>query len=402
MNAMNARNARNATNATNATKGPTVMTADTIAPGGGETAGDPGPARDSRSFPCDSCGAPLSFSIGAQRLRCGQCGFEKALGFAAPLSSGEAEHDLAQGLSLQAARRAQRAPAQAARQELACKACGAIAVFEGSLTATRCSYCDSPLQLSDAYSGQHPIPVDGLCTFQVEDAEAKARVRQWVRGRWFAPGAWKKRGVEGRFDGVYMPFFTYDAMTVTRYSGERGEAYWVEVGSGQNKRQERRVRWSPASGTFQRFFDDVCIPALQSLPQPLLQGLEPWPTGQVIAFSEDALAGKRAHTYEKPLDECFGLAKARIEQALRAEVRGRIGGDEQRLHAVESQFSALTYRHVLLPVWMLAYRYRDKPYRVVVNAVTGQVHGERPWSVPKIVALVLVLAVVVLASLFSD
>lgn len=186
------------------------MTADTIAPGDGDAAGDPGPARDSRSFPCDSCGAPLSFSIGAQRLRCGPCGFEKALGFAAPRASGEAEHDLAQGLSLQAARRARRAPAQPARQELACKACGAIAVFEGSLTATRCSYCDSPLQLSDAHGGQHPIPLDGLCTFRVEDAEAKARVRQWVRGRWFAPGAWKKRGVEGRFDGVYMPFFTHE------------------------------------------------------------------------------------------------------------------------------------------------------------------------------------------------
>jgi hypothetical protein len=94
-------------------------------------------------------------------------------------------------------------------------------------------------------------------------------VRSWVNGRWFAPGEWKKRGVDGKFDGVYMPFFTFDAATFTRYSGERGDAYYVEVGSGEQKRRERRVRWSHAAGAFQRFFDDICIPALQSLPQSL-------------------------------------------------------------------------------------------------------------------------------------
>ena len=56
--------------------------------------------------------------------------------------------------------------------------------------------------------------------------------------------------------------------------------------------------------------------------------------------------------------------------------------------AFDTQYSALTYKHVLLPVWILAYRYGDKPYRVVVNAVTGQVNGERPWSIPKILAAV--------------
>jgi hypothetical protein len=360
------------------------MTTTTAAPS--EQQGGFGPTRDKKEFPCESCGAPLLFSIGAQRLKCEHCGFEKALELAEdarPVS----ENDLRLGLQRQAQKRS--TTTTATKQECRCNACGGIVVFEGSLTASSCSWCDTPLQLKNAHVSEHPIPVDGIATFRVEKAAAQANLRSWVSSRWFAPGEWTRRGVDGKFDGVYMPFFTFDAMTFTRYRGERGDAYYVETGSGNNKRRERRVRWSAASGAFQRFFDDVCVPALKALPTALLRGLEPWPTEQLTPFSEGALAGKRAHTYERELQECFDLARQRIDEELTRDVRQRIGGDEQRIHDKQTQYSALSYKHVLLPVWILAYRYGDKPYRVVVNAVTGKVHGERPWSVPKIVAAVL-------------
>lgn len=357
--------------------------------------------RDRKTFPCESCGAPLVFSVGAQQLKCEHCGFEKALQFdegQKPVS----ENDLSAGLQRQAERRAEH-DGRPAQQEVACNACGAIVVFDGSLTSSTCSYCDTPLQIKNAHVADHAIPVDGLCTFAIEKEQAQKNLRAWVQGRWFAPGAWVKRGVEGKFDGVYMPFFTFDAMTFTHYRGERGDAYYVEVGSGDNKRRERRVNWTAAFGAFQRFFDDVCIPAMKSLPDTLLRGLEPWPAEKVIPFTDSALAGKRSHAYERTLDECFSAAKHRIDDELRSDVRRRIGGDEQRVHAIDTQYSALTYKHVLLPVWILAYRYGDKPYRVVVNAVTGQVNGERPWSVPKILAAVVagVILLAIIASLSS-
>jgi hypothetical protein len=228
----------------------------------------------------------------------------------------------------------------------------------------------------------------------VEKNTAQENLKKWVKGRWFAPNAWKARGVEGRFEGIYMPFFTFDAMTFTRYTGERGDAYYESVGSGKNRRSVRKVRWSFRSGSFSRFFDDVLIPALKSLPQNLLRGLEPWPLEKVLPFSDQALSGKRAHTYEMELKEAFPLAKERIETSLRSDVKQRIGGDEQRVHTMDVNYSALTYKHVLLPVWILAYRFHDKPFRVVVNAMTGQVHGERPWSKLKI-ALAVVAGLIV-------
>ena len=349
-----------------------------------------------KTFPCDNCGAKLLFSIGAQKLTCDHCGFEKQLEFAE--GAKVEERDLEQALQNQVTQRSG-AGQFAGTHEVKCTSCGATVTFSGTLTSSSCSYCDAPIQRENAHAATHRIPVDGVCTFAIEKEIASKKLKDWVKSRWFAPNEFKKRGVEGRFDGVYMPFFTFDAMTYTRYTGERGDAYYVTTGSGQNKRKERRVNWTSAYGNFQRFFDDVCIPALKSLPQPLLQKLEPWPLEKLVPFSDQALSGKLAHTYEVELKEGLGLVKQRIEGELNKDVRKRIGGDEQRVHTMDTAYSALTYKHVLLPVWILAYRYTGKSYRVVVNAMTGQVSGERPWSPIKI-GLAIFAALVVAAILY--
>lgn len=355
-----------------------------------------------KEFPCETCGAKLTFSIGAQKLKCEHCGAEKDLSFAE--GAKVEERDLQSALSRQSGQRSAASGAHfVGTHEVSCSACGASVAFSGSLTSSECSYCGAPIQRDKAHELSHRLPVDGLVPFAVEKGSADQKLKGWVRSRWFAPNEFTRRGVEGKFDGVYMPFFTFDAMTFTRYRGQRGDHYWETVGSGQNKRRVMKVRWSPASGSFQRFFDDVCVPALKSLPQKLLHGLEPWPTERLVPFTDQALAGKLAHTYEIELPGAFELGKARMESELTSDVKRRIGGDVQQISSQETAYSALTYKHVLLPVWILAYRYGGKPYRVVVNAVTGQVNGERPYSPIKIAIAVFfgIVVAIVLAVLFG-
>jgi len=352
----------------------------------GAAPANPPPIPESRTFPCERCGAELTFSIGAQQLRCEHCGFEKALG-APAAGAAVVEHDLEEGLKRLADRRTA-AAAPLGTSELRCEGCGATVVFDGTLTATACAYCGAPIQRDQARAAPDRLPVDGLLTFGVEEADARSRLAAWVRGLWFAPTEFTRHGVEGRFSGVYLPFFTFDAMTSTSYQGERGDHYWIEVGSGEQRRRELRVRWTPAWGEFQRFFDDVLVPAVRALPAPLLERLEPWPLDGVIPFTAAALPGKLAHTYDLELREGFGEARQRMEGELTADVHARIGGDEQRVGSIRTSWAGLTYKHLLLPVWLLAYRYQGKSYRVAVNARTGEVTGERPWSPWKIGAAV--------------
>ena len=337
----------------------------------------PGTPIDGRAFPCERCGADLTFDAATQALRCEHCGFERPLVPAA--AGGLTEHDLAAAMRDEAARRTRASVAPGA-QEASCAGCGATVTFDGTLTATRCAYCGLPLQRDAVHRAPDRIPVDGLLTFAVEGPAARAALAAWVRRLWLAPGEFVRQGVDGRLDGVYLPYFTFDAAATTTYRGERGEHEWVESGFGSSRRRELRTNWWPAQGRFERRFDDVLVAAVTALPQPLLQGLEPWPLARVRPFSPEPLAGTLAHTYDLELGASSGIARQRMEATLQQEARQRIGGDEQRIHALETSWDGVTYKHLLLPVWLMAYRYGGKPFRVVVNATTGEVSGERPWS----------------------
>ena len=359
-----------------------------------------------RIFPCDSCGADLEFHIGDQVLACQFCGHVKQIEFDSDAELAErdyhsmldklqewrqdsADQQLAKG-------EADLAGDSTTRNELRCDSCGGNVEFIGTLTSSHCPYCGSPVQLENAHKCQeHRIPVDGVLPFQIEKGHAKRNLSQWVESRWFAPNKFKKQGAEGKFNGVYLSYYTFDSMTFTAYSGQRGEHYYVTVGSGKNRRQERRTRWYPASGRFQRFFDDVLVLANTGLNRPFMLALEPWPLLKVVPFNQQLLAGYMARTYDIDLDNCFVESKGRMENAIQSEVRQRIGGDTQRIHSVDSRFEAITFKHLLLPVWLMAYKYGDKTYQVFINAASGEVQGERPYSPLKIAFAVLLGALAV-------
>jgi hypothetical protein len=346
-----------------------------------------------RVFPCEGCGADLRFHIGEQSLACPHCGHVKVIDISADAAIEEQDFHgtLERARELRERRRssAESAEEGAATQQISCDSCGATVQFIGSLTSTACAFCGQPVQVSEARLADEVLPVDGVLPFQVERAAAEEALRKWVKSRWFAPTRFKRAGVRGRFSGVYLPFWTYDTLTFNHYKGERGEHYYVTVGSGKNKSRQRRTRWYPASGSFQRFFDDVLVVATASLPNRLLEKLEPWPLRLCRPYDQGLIAGFLARRYDVDLDQGFRSARTLIDAAIRDEVCRRIGGDTQRIHKIDSRYDAITFKHLLLPVWSLGYRWKEKQHQVVINAVTGEVQGTRPWSFWKIFFAVL-------------
>jgi predicted RNA-binding Zn-ribbon protein involved in translation (DUF1610 family) len=343
-----------------------------------------------RVFPCEGCGSDLEFHVGQQDLKCPYCGFEKQLEFAEDATV--AEQDFHAMLVRMCKHHDRNRQNESGQSEIRCDSCGGTVQFQGSLTSTECPFCASPIQLEDVHDAEHRVPVDGVLPFLVEKNAASANLKVWVKSRWFAPNEFKQRGVQGKFNGVYTPFWTFDSMTFTRYSGERGEHYYETVKDGDEEKQVRHTRWWPVSGSFDRFFDDLLILASEGLPRRLMDKLAPWPLEKCIPFSQQILAGFYARTYELELEPGFGQARDQMETAITAEARRRIGGDEQRVHSCQTQYSAVTFKHLLLPVWLLAYRYNGKAYQVMVNAATGEVQGERPWSWVKILCTIGVVA----------
>jgi DNA-directed RNA polymerase subunit RPC12/RpoP len=364
----------------------------------GQAHSKPGESIDAgkgRIFPCEQCGADLEFSIGQQALKCPYCGHEKLIELATDAEISEQDfHDIL--VKVREWREKSSGPDQSGQSEVRCVGCGGNVVFVGPLTSSECPYCSSPIQRDKVHDSPKRIPVHGVLPFQIEKEKARRNLTKWVKSRWFAPSEFSLRGVEGRFNGVYLPFWTYDSMTFSRYSGERGEHYYVTVTDNNNQtRQEQRTRWWPVSGSHQRFFDDVLILGAKGLRRDMLEALEPWPLEDLQPFSQELLAGFLARTYEVELDEGFPLAKNIMEAGIASDVRGLIGGDVQRVHEIKTRYDAITFKHLLLPVWLLAYRYHDTTYQVFINAVTGEVQGERPYSFWKIFLTVLMVVGVV-------
>jgi predicted RNA-binding Zn-ribbon protein involved in translation (DUF1610 family) len=346
-----------------------------------------------RIFPCERCGADLKYEIGQQTLACPFCGWTKVIEINP--DSAVAEQDFEAMLKRLTDLRSQGKSGEVGTSEIRCSSCGATVVFSGTLTSSECACCGSPLQRENVHDAVDRVPVDGVLPFLVDHDKAHQNMREWVRSRWFAPNEFRERGVRGKFNGIYLPFWTFDTMTFNRFAGQRGDHYMVTVGEGQNRRTERRTRWHSVDGAFQRFFDDVLVCACTGLPATSIGSLDPWPLEKCKPFHQQLLAGFLAQTYAVPLDQGFSLARSQIDSAIADDVRSRIGGDEQRIDSVKSRYDAISYKHLLLPVWLLAYRFHDKTYQVIVNASTGEVQGERPYSWIKITLFVITIATVV-------
>jgi DNA-directed RNA polymerase subunit RPC12/RpoP len=343
-------------------------------------------------FKCRQCGARLEFAPGAQALVCPYCGEKNDVAAAAEVVR---ELDFDSALA--------EAESGAETREILtvkCKECGAESTLPPDVTSAPCPFCGSSL-VSTARS-RKAIKPGAVLPFHVTRDAADAAFRRWIGRLWFAPSDVKREArVEGKLAGVYVPYWTFDARTTTRYVGERGDIYYttevVRRGNSWSTRRVRHVRWSPASGTVRRGFDDLLVRATNSLPAKHLDALEPWDLPKLVPYRDEYLAGFRTDSYQVDLRAGFKGAQALMAPKIEETCRGDIGGDEQRVHRMDVTYSDVKFKHVLFPVWISAFRYRAKVYRLLVNARSGEVQGERPWSWVKIVLTVLAVAAAVAA-----
>lgn len=348
----------------------------------------------SRSYPCEACGATVEYAPGTDTLRCPYCRHQQAI---ALVPRQVREHPIEELASLPVK---PVAVVSAARAFL-CPGCGART--ESDTLSVRCQFCATPL-VADAAATERIVP-EAVVPFGLDREAARGALRSWTSSRWFAPRSLKKVTDAETFKGSYLPHWTYDAGTVSDYRGERGEYYYVtetytvtENGETRTETREvRHTRWYPARGTVGRDFDDVLVPGTGHVTTKQLDELTPWPLEEARPYQEEYLAGFHTVRYDIEPEAGLETAKERMAPVIRSDVRSDIGGDEQRVHSVDTRYFDLTFKLLLLPVWFLTYLHAGRSWQVMVNARTGEVIGERPYSVGKITAAVVAALVVVAA-----
>jgi DNA-directed RNA polymerase subunit RPC12/RpoP len=357
-------------------------------------------------WPCEQCGADLRYAPGQTDLVCDHCGHVQkvAVPDRSTRSGALIEHDLTRGL-------ANELPGSAVEEVRAttCPNCGAVVEFSGASHATECPFCASPVAVDTGTRRQ--IKPQALIPFVLTEKEARQRLISWLGSLWFAPSALLEFTRAGRaMTGVYAPFWSFDADTRSRYTGQRGEHYYetrtvtrtVNGKRESHQEQVQKTRWYPASGTVSRAFDDLLVMASTSLPERLGNDLTPWDLGNLTAYTPDYLAGFQAEAYTVDLRTGWQKGQEKMQVIIHQDVRRDIGGDVQRITSVDTDYAQETFKHILLPVWTAAYKYNGKSFRFLVNGQTGEVQGERPWSIWKIGFAVLAVLVVVLGAVYLN
>ena len=348
----------------------------------------PPEVKDQHRFPCDQCGADYRFDPSNGKLTCDHCGHSTGLAQRGPWASSIREMDFSQAVKGQI----DQADVETSRIST-CPNCAAVIEFSDSSHATECPFCATPV-VTD--TGEHRrIKPKGLLPFAIDERRAKDAMTQWLGRLWFAPNGLKDYARKGRkMNGIYVPFWTYDADTKSSYVGERGQVYYetrtVMRDGKQHQERIQKVRWFPASGRVARFLDDVLVLGSTSLPKKFTDALEPWDLAELVPYSPEYLAGFQAEGYTVSLEDGYSEAREKMDRVIARDVRFGIGGDRQRIYSIDTRVKDVTFKHILLPVWMAAYKYRGKSYRFVINARTGQVQGERPYSAWKIAFAVLI------------
>ena len=347
-----------------------------------------------KTFPCTGCGAKLSFAPGTRNLKCEFCGTENAI----------AEDDQRiEELDFNTYLKALEGKQETIEEEhVKCDKCGAEQNLPSSLFASRCTFCGAAI-VSNSYANRRIKP-KSMVPFQIERRRAQDEFRRWVRKLWLAPNDLKRYAQsDAGLTGVYLQFWTYDCQTSSDYRGERGDDYYVDQsyttedseGRTVTRTQRRKeTRWTPASGHVNKFHDDVLVMGSRTLPADVLEATGRWNLSGLVPYKSEFVSGFQAEAYQIGLKDAFPIAKRMIDERVESLVRRDIGGDQQRIHSVATRYDDIKFKHVLLPVWISAYRYRDRVYRFLVNGQTGEVSGESPKSWWKVAFLTLAVLIV--------
>jgi hypothetical protein len=358
-----------------------------------------------QKFHCPACGAEAIWTPAKQALICPYCGTTSPAQVELTPTGEEVikEHDLVAALrSIPDDKRGWQAQKTAVR----CQSCQAISVFDPERVGQRCDFCGSAAlvaydEIKEAFRPESLLPM------KLTEPQVREEIRKWYGSRFWGPNKLKRKAMTDKVHGLYIPYWTFDAQVHADWTAESGDYYydteWYTDTHGRRQtRRVRKVRWYPSSGSLDHFFNDELVPASRGVPGEMLREVEPFPTQELSTYNPGFLSGWVVERYQIDLVAAAQHAREQMDARLRSLCAAQVPGDTHRNLQVYPDYSGQTFKHILVPIWLLTYNYRRKAYQVVINGYTGAIAGNYPKSWVKItLAILLVLAIATTIALLA-
>ncbi len=254
-----------------------------------------------------------------------------------------------------------------ALQLFACERCGAQLVLPPGHKTAECSYCGSNHLVASAEQAELVEP-EAIALMKVDQDQANQLARRWLGSGIFAPDNLLHSGSSLQLRPAYYSCWLFDGTVELRWTCE------VADGSRNSK------RWMPSSGVETRFFNDVLVSGVKAISEAELDSAGPYNLEDLADFKPDCLAGWPAILYDTPLSDASLAAREEVVRKLRPQMYDLVemGREKRNLNIGSGSWSGITFKHILLPLWVGSYTFQGKPYRLLVNGQTGKVAGEKP------------------------
>lgn len=346
---------------------------------------------------CPQCGGVMDFVPETGDMGCPYCGYHEEV-------EDEEEIKAAQELRFEDAENYENCDWGAEKKVVICKSCGAETVYDALEIAGECPYCGSN-QVMEA-SDQKTMAPGGVVPFKISKKQANESFLKWIKRKLFTPRAAKKQAKADNFKGIYLPFWTFDTDTNTSYTARYGVNHYYTDKDGK---QRVVTHWHFTSGKYNKFFNDKVALATNKHDTDLLRSINNYDTESNVEYKPEYLAGYGSERY------CIGLkdawekdAKVAINRDLEREIDRLIRMTRNASMVtnlnLKTKYDDLTYKYLLLPVWMSSFKYKGKVYNFIINGQTGKVGGRAPVSALRIIIAVILglVAVGALWFIFSN
>lgn len=331
---------------------------------------------------CPNCGATVTFDPSLGKLHCEYCGYE------CELPKAESENEICE-MDFEAALNTESFEWGAQKKSVECKQCGAVTIYDALETAAVCPFCGST-SVMPAATDKSIVP-GAVAPFAVDKKTASERFKKWLKKKWFAPRKAKKNARPNAFQGVYLPYWTYDTQTTSNFSARAGYDRKVKKKDGS---YETETDWRPVTGVYQEFIDDETVMASKRQENSGVKDCEPFDLSKLIPYTPQALAGFAAERYSIGLKEGWAMAQesihSKIESQIKSHVRSKWHCDRVNHVRFSTIYSNITYKYVLVPAWISSFKFKDKVYQFAVNGQTGKVGGKTPVSALRVILAILI------------
>lgn len=346
------------------------------------------------SEPCESCGAPVD----ALDKFCPACGAVNA--------------DLAEKVGPPPIKGQVKPPP--VRPEAAkffrCENCGAEVQTDPDYRSYVCPFCDSTyvVEFSQA-TGR--LPTEFAIGFAITPEQALERFHEWLKeNSWFRPGDLIMAQVEQKLKGVYLPFWSFSMFAQSRWSASIGEHWYrtetyTTMVNGKMETRTRQVQeteWWPLSGAHHRYYSGYLISGSRGLPQHQADRIKPFHLAALKRYQPYMIAGWLCEEYSVDRATAEAQCRAEFMQWEQQNIGAFLPGDTHRSLQVNTQFSDVNEDLILLPVYLLTYRYQDKVFQFLLNGQTGKAAGDKPVSWRRISAAIIggILLILLLMLIF--